>query len=102
MQRAVKAAKLSITTAIRCAQVSLWRPSKELITRCNSAARRNHRLGHPQPRGHVVGMGALLDLADRPEAQLLRGLVIQLAAVVVAHAPTRPDPHHKSTYLWTA
>jgi hypothetical protein len=34
-------------------------------------------------------MGALSDLADGPEAQLLQGLVIKLAAVVLAHAPTR-------------
>jgi hypothetical protein len=36
-------------------------------------------------------MGALLDLADRANAQLLKGLVVELAAVAVAHARTRPD-----------
>jgi hypothetical protein len=44
-------------------------------------------------------MGALLDLADRPDPQLLQGLVIQFAAVVVTHAPTRPDPYRKVNLL---
>src|SRR5215211_3752868 len=44
-------------------------------------------------------MGALFDLADGPDAQLLKGLVIQFAAVVVAHARTRPDHHHKVNLL---
>jgi len=44
-------------------------------------------------------MGALLDLADCAKAQLLQGLVIQLAAVVIAHARTRPDPYHKVNLL---
>jgi hypothetical protein len=44
-------------------------------------------------------MGALLNLADGPDAQLLQGLVIQLAAVVIAHARTRPDHHHKVNLL---
>src|SRR4029453_3047054 len=55
--------------------------------------------GHPQPCGDVFGMGALLNLADRADPQLLQGLVIQLAAVVIAHARTRPDPHHKVNLL---
>jgi hypothetical protein len=44
-------------------------------------------------------MGTLLDLADCATAQLLKSLVIQLAAIVVAHAPTRPDRHHKVKLL---
>jgi hypothetical protein len=44
-------------------------------------------------------MSALFDLPDGADAQLLQGLVIQLAAIVLAHARTRPDPTTKSTYL---
>jgi DDE superfamily endonuclease len=44
-------------------------------------------------------MGAVFDLADRADAQLFQGLVIQLAAVVLAHARTRPDPDHKVNLL---
>jgi hypothetical protein len=44
-------------------------------------------------------MGAVFDLADRADAQLLQGLVIQLAAVVLAHARTRPDHDRNVTYL---
>jgi hypothetical protein len=40
-----------------------------------------------------------LDLADRPDPQLLQGLVVELAAVVLAHAPTRPDPYPKVNLL---
>jgi hypothetical protein len=36
--------------------------------------------------GDLFGMGAQLDLANCADAQLLQGLVIQLAAVIVAHA----------------
>jgi hypothetical protein len=44
-------------------------------------------------------MGALLDLADRADPQLLQGPVIQLAAIVVAHARTRPDSDYKVNLL---
>jgi hypothetical protein len=44
-------------------------------------------------------MGALFDLADRTNAQLLQGLVVELAAVVVAHARTRPDCYRKVRLL---
>jgi hypothetical protein len=44
-------------------------------------------------------MGALFDLADGAETQLLQGPVIQLTAVIVAHARTRPDPDHKVNLL---
>jgi hypothetical protein len=44
-------------------------------------------------------MGALFDLADRAEAQLFQGLVIQLTAIVVARARTRPDHHHNVNLL---
>jgi hypothetical protein len=44
-------------------------------------------------------MGALLDLADRAEAQLLQGLVVQLAAVVLAHPRTRPDSYRNVNLL---
>jgi len=44
-------------------------------------------------------MGALFDLANCPKAQLLQGLVVQFAAVVLAHARTRPDPDHKLNLL---
>ena len=57
------------------------------------------RPGHPQPDGDVLGMGALFALADRSDAQLLQGLVVELAAVVIAHAPTRPDPNRKVNLL---
>jgi hypothetical protein len=40
-------------------------------------------------------MSALLDLPDRADTQLLQGLVVKLAAIVVAHARTRPDHHHE-------
>jgi hypothetical protein len=54
---------------------------------------RIHRCsGHPQCLGDVVGVGALLDLTDRTNTQLLEGLVVELAAVVVAQARTRPNP----------
>jgi hypothetical protein len=59
----------------------------------------DRRSGPAQPCGDVLGMGALLNLADGPEAQLLQGLVIEFAAVVVAHARTRPDPDHKVNLL---
>jgi hypothetical protein len=55
--------------------------------------------GHSQPRGDLVGMGALLDLADGADPQLLQGLVIELAAVVVTHAGTRPECHRKVKLL---
>jgi len=44
-------------------------------------------------------MGAVFDLADRADAQLLQGLVVQLAAVVLAHARTRPDHDQKVNLL---
>src|SRR5215211_6366374 len=44
-------------------------------------------------------MGTLLDLADGADAQLLQGLVVEFAAVVLAHAWTRPDRHHKVKLL---
>jgi hypothetical protein len=44
-------------------------------------------------------MGALFDPADGAEAQLLQGLVIEFAAVVLAHGRTRPDPDHKVNLL---
>jgi hypothetical protein len=44
-------------------------------------------------------MSPVFDLADCADAQLLQGLVIQLAAVVLAHARTRPDPNHKVNLL---
>jgi hypothetical protein len=44
-------------------------------------------------------MGALLALADGADAQLLQGLVVEFAAVVLAHAWTRPDRHHKVKLL---
>jgi len=44
-------------------------------------------------------MSPLFDLADRADAQLLQGLVIQLAAVVLAHSQTRPDHHQKVDLL---
>jgi hypothetical protein len=47
-------------------------------------------------------MHAVLDLPDRSDAQLLKGLVVKLAAVVLAHAATRPDHHHKVKLLMKA
>jgi hypothetical protein len=44
-------------------------------------------------------MGALLDLANCAEAQLLQGLVIQLAAVVLAHAGLEQNPNHTVNLL---
>jgi hypothetical protein len=55
--------------------------------------------GHAQPSGDVLGMGALFDLADGPDAQLLQGLVVEFAAVVIAHTRTRPDHHHQVNLL---
>ena len=59
----------------------------------------DRRPRHPQPRGNVFGIGTLLDLADRADPQLFQGLVVELAAVVVAHARTRPDHDHKVNLL---
>ena len=59
----------------------------------------DRRSGHPQPSGDVLGMGALLDPANRAEAQLLQGLVIQFAAIIIAHARTRPELDHKVNLL---
>jgi len=44
-------------------------------------------------------MGALLDPANCADAQLLQGLVIQLAAVIVACCGLDQNPITKSTYL---
>jgi len=44
-------------------------------------------------------VGALLDLADRADAELLKRLVVELAAIVVAHARTQPDHHNKVNLL---
>src|SRR4029453_3192129 len=44
--------------------------------------------------GDVFGVGPLLDLADRADAQLLQGLMVELAAIVLAHCGPRPDPAH--------
>jgi hypothetical protein len=44
-------------------------------------------------------MGALLDLADGAEAQLLQGLVIQSAAVVLAQRGLDQITTTKSSYL---
>jgi hypothetical protein len=41
--------------------------------------------GHPERLGDGLWVGALLDLPDRTDAQLLKCLVVELAAVVVAH-----------------
>ena len=41
----------------------------------------------PQRRGNILGMRALPDLLHRPDPQHLERLVVELAAVVVAHAP---------------
>jgi hypothetical protein len=35
-------------------------------------------------------VGALLDLLDRADAQLLKGGVVEFAAVVVAHSRSQP------------
>jgi hypothetical protein len=59
----------------------------------------HRRPGHPERLGDLVRVDAVLDLADRADAQLLQGLVVELAAVVVTHAKTRPDCHPKSSYL---
>jgi hypothetical protein len=55
----------------------------------------HRRFGHPQRRGNLLGMGALLDLPDRADTQLFQGLVVKLAAIVLAHARTRPDHDHE-------
>jgi hypothetical protein len=58
-----------------------------------------------EPYGAITGASprfmtkSLFDLADRADPQLLQGLVIELAAVVVAHARTRPDHHRKVNLL---
>jgi hypothetical protein len=44
-------------------------------------------------------MGAVLDLVDRAEAQLLKGLVVELAAVAVTHARTGPDGYRNVKLL---
>jgi hypothetical protein len=44
-------------------------------------------------------MSALLDPANRADAQLLQSPVIQLAAVIIAHARTRPEPDHNVNLL---
>jgi len=44
-------------------------------------------------------MGALFYLPDGADAQLLQGLVVQLAAVVLAHARTRPNLDHEVNLL---
>src|SRR4029453_10478837 len=59
----------------------------------------DRRPGYPQRRGDVLGMSALFDPANGADAQLLQGLVIQLAAVIVAHAAdsTRSRPQSQLT-----
>jgi hypothetical protein len=44
-------------------------------------------------------MGAAFDLANRAEAQLLQGRVIELAAVVLAHAGLDQNPDHNVNLL---
>src|SRR5205823_4693398 len=62
----------------------------------------DRRSGHSQRRGDLLRMHAVLDLPDGADAQLLQGLVVELAAVVVAHAATRSNHHHNVKLLMNA
>src|SRR5881392_1687120 len=55
-----------------------------------------------QCRGNILGMRAGPDLLHCPDPQHLERLVIELAAVVVAHAPLSQITRSKSSYFRTS